>query len=71
MNEIFLPAAEEDPPPVDALAVEPPAELDVPDAPVDELEDEHAAVTPSSNTAAAPATGIDMDRFIPAPCGES
>jgi hypothetical protein len=42
--------------PVDALADE-----------VDELDDEHAAVTPSSNAAAAPAAGTDKDRFIPAP----
>jgi hypothetical protein len=42
-----------------------------PDALVDELDDEHAAVTPSSNAAAAPAAGIDKDRFISAPSGES
>jgi hypothetical protein len=41
------------------------------DAPVDalvaagvELDDEHAAVTPSSNAAVAPAAGTDKDRFI-------
>jgi hypothetical protein len=45
--------------PVDALADE-----------VDELDDEHAAVTPSSNAAAAPAAGTDKDRFIPAPSCE-
>jgi hypothetical protein len=40
------------------------------DAAVVELDDEHAAVTPSSNTAAAPAAGTDTDRFIPAPSRE-
>jgi hypothetical protein len=44
------------------------AAADALDAAVDELDDEHAAVTPSSNTAAAPAAGTDTDRFIPAPC---
>jgi hypothetical protein len=56
------------------LAVEPPEvdapEVDAPDALVDELDDEHAAVTPSSNAAAAPAAGTDKDRFIPAPSRE-
>jgi hypothetical protein len=47
-----------------------PLALDAPDAPVDELDDEHAAVTPSSNAAVAPAAGTDKDRFIPAPSRE-
>jgi hypothetical protein len=53
------------------LAVDAPA-VDAPDVVVDELDDdEHAAVTPSSNAAAAPAAGTDTDRFIPAPSRES
>jgi hypothetical protein len=52
------------------LAVDPLA-VDAPDALVDELDDEHAAVTPSSNAAAAPVAGTDKDRFIPAPLRES
>jgi hypothetical protein len=43
------------------------AAADALDAAVVELDDEHAAVTPSSNAAAAPAAGTDLDRFIPAP----
>jgi hypothetical protein len=46
------------------------AAADAPAAVVDELDDEHAAVTPTSNTAAAPAAGTDKDRFIPAPSCE-
>jgi hypothetical protein len=57
--------------PEEPLAVDPPTvdapDEDAPDALVDELDDEHAAVTPSSNAAAAPAAGTDKDRFIPAP----
>src|SRR6202035_1842898 len=49
--------------------VDAPAE-DAPAALVDELDDEHAAVTPTSNAAAAPAAGTDKDRFIPAPSRE-
>jgi hypothetical protein len=45
-------------------------EVDAPDALVDELDDEHAAVIPTSNAAAAPAAGTDKDRFIPAPSRE-
>jgi hypothetical protein len=48
-----------------------PLAVDAPDAPVDELDDEHAAVTPTSSAAAAPAAGTDKDRFIPAPSRES
>jgi hypothetical protein len=40
------------------------------DALVDELDDEHAVATPSSNAAAAPAAGTDKDRFILAPSRE-
>ncbi|HTR90591.1 MAG TPA: hypothetical protein VMI73_02495 [Trebonia sp.] len=40
------------------------AAVDEPDAAGDELDDEHAAVTPSSNAAVAPAAGTDKDRFI-------
>jgi hypothetical protein len=39
--------------------------------PLDELDDEHAAVTASSMTAAAPAVGTAKIRFIPAPSRES
>jgi hypothetical protein len=59
-----------DPLEVDAPEVDAPALADAPDALVDELDDEHAAVTPSSNAAAAPAAGTDKDRFIPAPSRE-
>jgi hypothetical protein len=62
-----------DPPELDPLAVDPPAvdaPAEAPDALVDEPDDEHAAVTPSSNAAAAPAAGTDKDRFIPAPSRE-
>jgi hypothetical protein len=62
-----------DPLEVDAPEVDAPelaAPVDAPEALVDELDDEHAAVTPSSNAAAAPAAGTDKDRFIPAPSRE-
>jgi hypothetical protein len=56
------------------VEVEAPGEVDAaadaPAAVVDELDDEHAAVTPSSNAAAAPTAGTDKDRFIPAPSCE-
>jgi hypothetical protein len=55
-------APEVDAPELAALA-------DALDALEDELDDEHAAVTPTSNAAAAPAAGTDKDRFIPAPSG--
>jgi hypothetical protein len=50
-------------------AVDPPVVLE--DAPVVELEDEHAAVRASSMTAAAPAVGTTKNRFILAPSRES
>jgi hypothetical protein len=40
------------------------APVDAPAAAGAELDDEHAAVTPSSNAAVAPAAGTDKDRFI-------
>jgi hypothetical protein len=58
-----LPLAEDalaDDAPEDALADDAPADALVDD----ELDDEHAAVRPSSITAAAPAVGTDKDRFI-------
>jgi hypothetical protein len=54
----------------DPLAAVAPLVVGPADALVDELDDEHAAVTPSSNAAAAPAAGTDKDRFIPAPSRE-
>jgi hypothetical protein len=50
--------------------VEVDAAADALDAADGELDDEHAAVTPTSNAAAAPAAGTDKDRFIPAPSCE-
>jgi len=69
MNVIDLPDDPADAgalPEVDAAAdaLEAGALLDAPVAAGDELDDEHAAVTPSSNAAVAPAAGTDKDRFI-------
>jgi hypothetical protein len=56
--------------PLEVDAAEVDAPVDAPDALVAELDDEHAAVTPTSNAAAAPAAGTDTDRFISAPSRE-
>jgi hypothetical protein len=56
---------------VEAPVVEPPVVVEPPDALDDELVDEHAAVRASSMTAAAPAVGTAINRFILAPSRES